>query len=66
MMGFPTPLPRKFLTAPWLGWSVAELFYSLTMFHWVEFAGFDLSLTAPLSGAELCQEDGDWGALIAS
>lgn len=29
-------------------------------------AGFDSSLTVPLSGAWLCQEDGDWGTLIAS
>jgi len=59
MMGFSMPLPQKVLATPWLGWSVAGLFYSLIMLHWVEFAGFDLSLIAPLSEAELCWEDGD-------
>lgn len=48
MMGLSVPLPQKALAAAWLGWSGAGLFYSLIMLHWVEFAGSDLSLIAPL------------------
>lgn len=66
MMGFPIPLLPKFLIDSQLGWSVSGMFYSLITFLWVEFAGFDLFLTAFLSGAGLCQKDGDWGTLIAS
>lgn len=60
MMSFSMALPKKVLAALWLGWSVAGLFYSLIMLHWVKF-GFDSSLAAPLSGAGLCWEDGGWG-----
>lgn len=49
-----------------LGWSAAGLFYSLVILHWAVCAGFDSSLTVPLSGAGLCQDDGDCEARIAS
>lgn len=59
MMGLPVPLPQKVLAVPLLGWSVAGLFYSLIMLHWVELSGFVSSLTVSLSEAGLCWEDED-------
>lgn len=42
------------------------LFYSLIILHWAACAGFDSSLTVPLSGMGLCQNDGDREALVPS
>lgn len=53
MMGFSVALPLKALATPWLGWPVAGLFYSPVILHWAVCAGFESSLTVPLSGAEL-------------
>lgn len=53
------PFPKRFLAVPQLGWSVAGLFYSLIVLHWVKISGFGSSLTVSLSGAGLCWEDED-------
>lgn len=45
---------------------VCSWFFSLVILHWAACVGFDSSLTVPISGTGLCQNDRDTEALMAS